>query len=109
MRRFRPELILVSAGFDAHRADPLAQMAVSEVGYRALATRLAEVAADVCDGRLALILEGGYDLDALARSVAECVRVLLGSTEPAAIDTTAIRSDVDRLLGVAAATHRLGE
>ena len=65
---FAPELILVSAGFDAHKADPLAQMELNEEDFAWAAQRLREIALQRCQGRLVSTLEGGYDLDALARS-----------------------------------------
>jgi acetoin utilization deacetylase AcuC-like enzyme len=65
---FAPELILVSAGFDAHRADPLAQMELDEDDFAWAAQRLREIALQRCQGKLVSTLEGGYDLDALARS-----------------------------------------
>ncbi len=70
LRRFSPELILVSAGFDAHADDPLAQMQVSDEGFAAMAEDLAAIADEVCGGKLVLALEGGYHLDALVKSVA---------------------------------------
>ncbi len=74
VERFSPEFILVSAGFDAHRDDPLGGLMVTEHGYGEM-TRLVMETADIhCDGRLVSVLEGGYHLDALARSV----RVHLG-------------------------------
>ena len=60
LRRFRPELIVVCSGFDAAAADPLGRMMLHSESYRAMARMLAEVADDVCDGRLALSHEGGY-------------------------------------------------
>jgi len=68
-RRFAPQFLLVSAGFDAHRRDPLAGMQVSEQGFAKLARVLLRVARDVCGNRLVAVLEGGYDLEALTRSV----------------------------------------
>ena len=68
VRRFDPELVLVSAGFDAHREDPLASMAVSEDGFRELARRSAALAP-----RVAAVLEGGYNLETLPRLVAAAV------------------------------------
>lgn len=65
---FAPELILVSAGFDAHKADPLAQMELDEEDFAWAAQRLREIALQRCQGRLVSTLEGGYDLGALARS-----------------------------------------
>ncbi len=76
LREFEPELILVSAGFDAHARDPLASMQVSTDGFAAMAARIREVADAVCNGRLLLVLEGGYDLTALSESVAAVVRAL---------------------------------
>jgi acetoin utilization deacetylase AcuC-like enzyme len=75
---FEPDLILVSAGFDAHAADPLANLRWTEEDYRWLTHRLCDLAQDCCAGRLVSCLEGGYDLDALAASVAAHVAVLMG-------------------------------
>jgi acetoin utilization deacetylase AcuC-like enzyme len=74
--RFMPELILVSAGFDAHRDDPLAGLAVTTEGYRELATLIAGWARTHCQGRTVWALEGGYDLDALGSSVIACLKAL---------------------------------
>jgi acetoin utilization deacetylase AcuC-like enzyme len=65
---FAPELILVSAGFDAHRADPLANMELEDTDFAWAGERLAEAALRHCKGRIVSTLEGGYDLNALARS-----------------------------------------
>ncbi len=73
---FRPDLVLISAGFDAHRADPLAGLRMTEAGYRAMAERLCWVADQVAGGRLVALLEGGYDLGALSRSLVEVLDVL---------------------------------
>ncbi len=74
---FAPDFVLISAGFDAHRDDPLASLQVSETGYR----RLTEIVLDIADrhaaGRVVSVLEGGYDLTALARSVASHIEGLL--------------------------------
>lgn len=74
---FAPELILVSAGFDAHRADPLAGLALEDEDFGWVTRELAAVAAEVCGGRLVSALEGGYDQDALARSCEAHVRALM--------------------------------
>lgn len=76
--RFKPDLIVVSAGFDCHWADPLAPMNVSVTGYAALAQKVYDTAAEVCEGRLVCALEGGYDLRALAACVLATLRVLQG-------------------------------
>ncbi len=77
VERFAPELILVSAGFDAHAADPLAQLNWRTGDFAWLTGRICDVADRVCDGRVVSTLEGGYDLDALGESVAAHVRVLM--------------------------------
>jgi len=104
VRRFEPELIVVSAGFDAHLADPLADMALTEAGYAFMAARICDLADEQCGGRTVWVLEGGYRLEALARSVARVMRVLLGDEDGGAIDAPP-REDVARLLEQAAALH----
>ena len=64
-QRFAPEMILVSCGFDAHRDDPLAAMNVSATGYREMTGVVARLAAELCGGRLAFVLEGGYSISGL--------------------------------------------
>ena len=78
-QKFRPELIIVSAGFDPHRADPLGGMNVTERGFAAMCSALKELAGEVCGGKLMLVLEGGYDLDGLSQSVHACAEVLAGA------------------------------
>ncbi len=79
LREFSPDLILVSAGFDAHERDPLATLRLVEDDYAWVTERLCEIADELCGGRLVATLEGGYDLDALAASVAAHVRVLMAA------------------------------
>ncbi len=69
LERFRPDFILLSAGFDAHEEDPLGGLLITDAGYARLAARWAELAAEHCGGRFAGVLEGGYDVAALGRSV----------------------------------------
>jgi len=76
-REYAPELILVSAGFDAHQEDPLADMRLSADGFACLTAALRGLAAECCPGRLALALEGGYQLKALAEGVAAVLTELL--------------------------------
>lgn len=77
-RRFEPDLILVSAGFDAHWHDPLAYMRLSLNGYDHLTRELMRMADDLCGGKIVFVLEGGYDLQALGHGVANVARALLG-------------------------------
>jgi len=77
VQAFAPDAILVSAGYDAHRADPLAGLTVTEDGYEAVARELGAVAARLGLRGVGLTLEGGYDLDAMNASVAATVRGLL--------------------------------
>jgi acetoin utilization deacetylase AcuC-like enzyme len=65
-RAFKPEFVLISSGFDCHFRDPLGGMRVTETGFTAMARRLKRLAAESCSGRLVAVLEGGYDLEALA-------------------------------------------
>jgi acetoin utilization deacetylase AcuC-like enzyme len=80
-RRFQPELILVSAGFDPHWADQLAMMRVTVTGFVQMAIVLRELAAELCQGRLVFTLEGGYNLRVVASSVRAMFDMLLGSSE----------------------------
>ena len=77
-RQFAPEFILVSAGFDAHRRDPLAGMEVTENGFAAIARVLLRTAREVCQDRLVAVLEGGYDLEGLTRSIAAVLSEMRG-------------------------------
>src|SRR6266545_1204328 len=111
LHSFQPDLVLVSAGFDAHRADPLAGLRVTEAGYRAMTERLCWFADQVAAGRLVALLEGGYDLAALARSLVEVLDVLdpepghraePGADGHAAAPTSEGQAAIDRTL----AAHR---
>jgi acetoin utilization deacetylase AcuC-like enzyme len=75
---YQPELLFISAGFDAAQDDPLAEMLVSDEGFRQMAERAVAWADTCCEGRIVALLEGGYDLAALARGVAVTLRVLDG-------------------------------
>jgi acetoin utilization deacetylase AcuC-like enzyme len=79
--RFQPELLLVSAGFDAHWRDPLGEFRLANVDFVTMTRHLKELAEDYCNGRLLLVQEGGYDIDGLAQSAASCFNVLLGGDE----------------------------
>jgi acetoin utilization deacetylase AcuC-like enzyme len=74
---FAPDLLVISAGFDAHAADPLAQLRVREADFAFVTEALCALADRCCDGRVVSMLEGGYDLEALGRSTAAHVRALM--------------------------------
>jgi len=80
-RRFKPQLILVSAGYDAHWADGIAMMQVSVTGFAQMVRIIKGLADELCDGHLVFSLEGGYNLNALAASVKATFDVLLGNTK----------------------------
>lgn len=79
LRRFSPDLVLVSAGFDAWREDPLGGMLVSADAFQEWGTLLADLVAEVCEGRSVSVLEGGYDLARLGELVDRYLRGLAGS------------------------------
>lgn len=78
LRRFQPQLILVSAGFDAHWADPLANLCLSLTGYAWICQSLVKIARELCGGKIVFALEGGYNLEVLAPGVLNTFRALLG-------------------------------
>ncbi len=80
--RFVPDLLLISAGFDAHWRDPLAGLQLSTAGYHRLASLLAEMAEEHCDGKILVVLEGGYDPEALVYSVMAVIQGLRGAAQP---------------------------
>jgi len=77
LREYRPDFLLVSAGFDAHRLDPLGGMAVSNQGFAWMSEQLEKIAQEFCGGKVVYTLEGGYDLEGLAGSVQKVMEVLL--------------------------------
>ena len=77
MDAFKPDFVIVSAGFDAHVNDPLSSTRVTENGFAQMTRRALSIAADHSEGRLISVLEGGYDLDGLSRSVEVHLRTLL--------------------------------
>jgi len=82
-RTFRPDMVLVSSGFDAHRDDPLAAMQVSGPGFSALATIVRGLADELCEGRLAFVLEGGYSRAGLREGTTAVLAALLAASPPA--------------------------
>ena len=107
--RFRPEMILVSAGFDTHWADPLANLITTCSGSYRLVRLLAELAGTICGGRLCLFLEGGYDPEALAGCVEGALHALAGLEAP--VDPLGPppyqETDIERVLASARSLHGL--
>jgi acetoin utilization deacetylase AcuC-like enzyme len=95
-RAFDPELVLVSAGFDPHRDDPLGGMALTPAGFGELMDVCLAVASEAARGRLVAVLEGGYDLDGIADSTAAVVGRMLG--RPQAAPEAAVRPGLEKLL-----------
>lgn len=77
MEEFNPQFVLISAGFDAHIADPLAHIRLTGKGYEELTQRIKNIAEKHAEGRLVSVLEGGYDLKALGETVGAHIRVLM--------------------------------
>lgn len=108
-RRFRPELILVSAGFDAHWTDPLAGMRLTLKGYAHITRELIRMSEELCGGQILFVLEGGYDLDALAHGVCNIAYALLGDetiSDPMEGGSSA-RVEINDLINQVKATHGL--
>lgn len=103
---FRPDLILVSCGFDAHRDDPLASMEVSHAGYLAMAMRLRALADELCSGRIVHVLEGGYSLLGVREGTSAVLESLVVETADPSLPATpletgsALRAIVERVVGV---------
>jgi len=77
---FQPDLILVSAGFDAHWNDPITTLGLSTAGFYSLSKRLVDLAEEHCNGRIVFVLEGGYDPANLANGAAAVFAALTGSS-----------------------------
>jgi acetoin utilization deacetylase AcuC-like enzyme len=101
-RSFKPELILLSAGFDAHWLDPLASMRLTIPGYAALVKVLLELADELCRGRIIGVLEGGYNLDVLAHAVLTTLRTFVDvdaePSDPFGAPRTGAERDVTALI-----------
>ncbi|MEZ4386859.1 MAG: histone deacetylase [Candidatus Krumholzibacteriia bacterium] len=87
-RRYAPEIVLVSCGFDLHREDPLGQLSLSAEGYRLIADIIVRLADELCAGRLALVLEGGYSVSGIREAGRRVIRRLAGldAVDPEVID-----------------------
>jgi acetoin utilization deacetylase AcuC-like enzyme len=81
LKRFRPELILVSAGYDAHWKDPLAQLGLSLKGYSEIVNKLNTIANEFCNGKIVFFLEGGYNLQVLGFGVTNALKILCSRTD----------------------------
>lgn len=109
-RRFQPQLVLVSAGFDAHFADPLAQELLDTRGYYEIAALLKAEADEACGGRIVFALEGGYDLTAIAWSARACLDALRGNDfaeDPLGPGPDVRGPDIDALLAAIKQAHGL--
>jgi acetoin utilization deacetylase AcuC-like enzyme len=92
LRQFKPDLVIVSAGFDAHERDPLGGMRVTTPAFAAMTMELQAVADECCDGRIVAVTEGGYDLEALAASASAVIETLNGGTSAPAWPASGIAS-----------------
>jgi len=77
LRQFAPQFVMISAGFDAHAKDPLAQMHLTRSGYREMTRLVLDLAQESAGGRLITVLEGGYNLEVLEECVEDHLRILL--------------------------------
>jgi acetoin utilization deacetylase AcuC-like enzyme len=82
-RAFEPDFVLISAGFDSRKDDPLGCFHITDAGFVALTKKAMQIAGDWCEGRLVSVLEGGYNVDGLASAVAAHVATLMGEEAPA--------------------------
>jgi acetoin utilization deacetylase AcuC-like enzyme len=107
--RFEPDLILMSAGFDSHWRDPLGQLQLTSGGYHMLARAMAGLAEQACAGRIAAVLEGGYDPEALGHCAAAVAGALAGlPCPPDPLGTGGyLEPDVDPLIGRLRQLHYL--
>ena len=106
MDAFAAELVLVSAGYDADGRDPLAGMRLTTPGFAAMTGHLVEVARRHAAGRLAVVTEGGYDLEALGQGVDATLSVLAGETSPPVIDAAGATARGAKALDAVRAAHR---
>jgi acetoin utilization deacetylase AcuC-like enzyme len=110
VERYRPQLILVSAGFDAHFADPLALEMVSCRGYYEIGAALKGLADEHCGGRIIYALEGGYDHTAISWAAHEVANTLLGdglAEDPVGLAPEIGRPDIERLIAAIKQEHGL--
>jgi acetoin utilization deacetylase AcuC-like enzyme len=109
--RFQPELLLISAGYDAHLSDPLAQIRLTLRGYDHIQRELIRMAEKFCGGKIVFVMEGGYNLDALSFGWTNIARALLGDSD--AVDplgaNTRAEPDISDLIAQIKTLHNLGQ
>jgi acetoin utilization deacetylase AcuC-like enzyme len=108
--RFQPQLVLVSAGLDAHWTDPLAGMKLTLNGYAHLSSELMRMADQYCSGKIVFVMEGGYDLDGLSHGISNIARLLLGDapTDPLGLPPNPrAEPDISHLLARIKSLHNL--
>jgi acetoin utilization deacetylase AcuC-like enzyme len=109
LKKFNPDLILVSAGFDAHRDDPLANLNLSLTGYNWISRELIKLSDDICEGKIVFFLEGGYNPDVLSYGVSNILRGLMGkdSFDDPFYQEKMIEPDITRLIKSLKEIHNL--
>jgi len=109
IRAFSPEILLVSAGFDAHHLDMISTQQVTDAGYAAIAQRIVRCADEICGGKVVMFLEGGYHLDGLGAGVTSFVRqmetrsgdpVLTPTVNPRHVTVAAVNDTLEKLLPI---------
>jgi acetoin utilization deacetylase AcuC-like enzyme len=111
-RRFKPKIMLISAGYDAHWQDPLAYLQLTTQGYQALSHNLVSLADELCSGRIGFILEGGYNPEALFEGVQSGLLAMTGRNLPekqASDSMLGSEPDIDPILEAVLETHDLSE
>ncbi|HEY2982457.1 MAG TPA: histone deacetylase [Anaerolineales bacterium] len=96
VENFRPQLMLVSAGFDAHWNDPITMLGLSTAGYFDISKKLADLAEEHCDGKIVFVLEGGYDPQNVANGAAAVFAAMAGAEAGPAVDDPSPRLEPDQ-------------
>jgi acetoin utilization deacetylase AcuC-like enzyme len=111
-RKFMPQILLISAGYDAHWQDPLAQLQITTQGFSQLAKNLVSLADELCAGRTLFVLEGGYNPESLFESVQASLAAMIGRDPPViqtTLSPTRAEPDIKPILEAIIQTHRLVE
>jgi acetoin utilization deacetylase AcuC-like enzyme len=107
-RAFKPELLIVSAGFDAHWTDPLTSLGLTTAGYQAISKMLVELAQEICGGKIIFVLEGGYDPKNVAQGIQAVFAALTGNQSPQVNDLSKHpEPDINARMKAFQAWHRL--